>query len=81
MATSKRNQLRKLQQAFGIVVPVVIEKKDWKQICRDYLNYNPDLCPHCGKGMMTTIEMLLPGRAPPDLSQTSQTENENVSIH
>ena len=82
MATSKRNQLRELQQAFGIVVPVVIEKKDWKQICRDHLNYNPDLCPHCGKGMMTTIEMLLPGRAPPDLSQLNlQAENENVSIH
>lgn len=82
MATSKRNQLRELQQAFGIVVPFVIEKKDWKQICRDHLNYNPDLCPLCGKGMMTTIDILLPGRAPPDLSQLiPQTENENVCIH
>jgi hypothetical protein len=82
LATSKRSQLRELQHAFGIIVPVIKDKKDWKEICKDHLNYNPDLCPHCGKGMMIPIEVFRPGRAPPDFSQLiPQDENEHVSIH
>lgn len=65
LSTTRRPMLRELQQAFGIVVPVVKEKKDWKQICRDHLNYNPDLCPCCGKGTMITIDVFPPGRSPP----------------
>lgn len=81
LATSKRIQLRELQRAFGIIVPVVKNKKDWKEICNDHLNYNPDLCPHCGKGMMVIIEVFRPGRAPPDFSYLiSHTENEHVTI-
>jgi hypothetical protein len=81
LSTSKRSQLRELQQAFGIIVPVVKDKKDWKEICNDHLNYNPDLCPHCGKGMMVPIEVLRPGRAPPDFSYLiPQAENNHVSI-
>ena len=82
LSTSKRRQLRELQHVFGIVVPAVKDKKDWKEICNDHLNYNPGLCPQCGKAMMVTIEVLRPGRAPPDLSDLiPQTENKNVSIH
>jgi hypothetical protein len=82
LATSKRSQLRELQHAFGILVPIVKEKKNWKEICRDHLDYNPDLCPHCGKGIIITIEIFLPGRAPPALSQLiPQTANENLSIY
>jgi len=81
LATSKRIQLRELQQAFGIIVPILKQQKDWKGICRDHLNYNPDLCPQCSKGMMITIEVFRPGRAPPGFSLlTSKAENENVSI-
>ena len=81
LATSKRIQLRKLQQAFGIIVPILKQQKDWKGICRDHLNYNPDFCPHCGKGTMVIIEVFLPGRAPPDFYRLfPQAENENVSI-
>jgi hypothetical protein len=29
------------------------------------LNYNPDICPVCGKGKMITIEIMIPARAPP----------------
>ena len=66
LATSKRPLLRQVQQAFGMVIPLVKEKKNWKQICCEHLNFNPDVCPRCGKGMMLTIEMILPGRPPPD---------------
>jgi len=64
LSTARRGQLRELQLVFGIV-PEVKEKKDWKEICREHLNFDPDICPLCGKGKMVTIEMLLPGRPPP----------------
>ena len=82
LATAKRSQLRELQRVFGILVPIVKEKKNRKEICRDHLNFNPDLCPHCSKGTMITTKIFLPGRAPPDLLQfIPQTVNENLSIH
>jgi hypothetical protein len=82
MATSKRDQLRKLQQTFDITIPVAKEKKDWKQLCIDHLNFNPDLCPHCAKGKMAAIDVFRPGRAPPSFSHLfPQTEIENVGIH
>jgi len=56
--------LRQLQQSFGIIPQEKI-KKNWKQISAEHLDYNPDHCPHCGKGTMLTIELLLPGRPPP----------------
>ena len=81
LSTTKRSQLRELQQAFGIVVPIVKEKKNWKEICRDHLGYNPDICPCCGKGSMVTIEWFLPGRAPPGFFlEIRHTVNENVTI-
>jgi hypothetical protein len=36
----------------------------WKQICRQRLGFDPDICPCCSEGRMLTIEVLLP-RAPP----------------
>jgi hypothetical protein len=65
LSTSHRGDLRQLQSELGIIVPVGKEKRNWKEICREHLNYDPDLCPHCGKGKMLTIERLLPGRSPP----------------
>jgi len=65
LSTCHKELLRQLQLSFGIIVPKRIEKKNWKMICREHLNYDPDLCPHCGKGKMVTIERLLPGRSPP----------------
>ena len=65
LSTTKRPLLRQLQQAFGIRVPQKKEKKNWKQVCREHLNYNPDICPVCGKGNMITIEVMMPQRGPP----------------
>ncbi len=72
LSSSKRPLLRALQQSFGIK-PVVREKKNWKQIAAEHLGYNPDLCPHCGKGSMLMIEILLPGRPPPAALIAKQT--------
>jgi hypothetical protein len=65
LATSKRKQLHQLQQKFGIPVNEKKEKKNWKQICCELLNYDPDLCPHCKQGRMVTIEHFYPIRPPP----------------
>ncbi len=44
-------------------------KKDWKQVCKDILNFDPDLCPCCKKGRMATKEHLAkPRRGPPAIS-------------
>jgi hypothetical protein len=67
LSTTKRNLLRHIQCSQGIVVPIAA-KKNWKEISREHLHYDPDLCPHCGKGKMITIERFLPGRSPPSAS-------------
>ena len=75
LSTSKRPELRELQQAFGIYVPLKKEKKDWKQICREHLNYNPDSCPCCGTGKMMTIQLMRAGRSPPELLYWTKHQN------
>jgi hypothetical protein len=66
LSTSRRQDLRELQQAFGInTPPEVREKKHWKEVCRQHLNYDPDICPQCGKGHMSTIELFYASRPPP----------------
>jgi hypothetical protein len=65
LSTARRHELRELQQAFGINTPEVREKKHWKEVCREHLKYDPDICPQCGKGHMSTIEMFFGPRPPP----------------
>ena len=42
-----------------------VNKKDWKQICSDHLNYNADCCPACKKQAMVTL-LFFDKRGPPD---------------
>lgn len=70
LSTARREQLRKLQLAFGIKIQDVKQKKHWKDLCCEHLNYNPDMCPRCGKGHMVIIE-ILPGPRPPPYLQNS----------
>jgi hypothetical protein len=65
LSTARRQELRELQQAFGINTQKVREKKHWKEVCRQHLKYDPDICPQCGKGHMSTIEMFFGPRPPP----------------
>jgi hypothetical protein len=78
LATSKLEQLRKLQLAFGIIVSIPEKKKDWKVICRHHLGFNPDICPFCYMGIMVTIERFLPARDPPVFQQLIR---QNVHEH
>jgi hypothetical protein len=74
LSTARRQELRELQQAFGINTPEIRGKKHWKEVCREYLNYDPDICPQCGKGHMSTIEMFF-GPRPPPLPPATLIEN------
>jgi hypothetical protein len=73
LSTTCRKELRELQQAFGINTPEIREKKNWKDVCREHLNYDPDICPQCGKGHMSTIELFF-GPRPPPLSMAALNE-------
>jgi hypothetical protein len=65
LSSSKRTLLRTAQRSHGITVTTLPKKKHWKDLCREHLKYDPDLCPRCGKGKMITTERMLPGRSPP----------------
>jgi hypothetical protein len=73
LASKNRPQLRQIQQEHGIQVRQERQHKDWKQLCREHLGYDPDLCPHCKKGKMVTIERFDPVRGPPQFLNVSQT--------
>jgi hypothetical protein len=74
LSVTKHEQLLRVQLSFGLTTCSDNEKKDWKQICREHLRYDPDLCPHCKKGKMVTIERYDPVRGPP-----YQLKNPNVT--
>ena len=76
LSSTKRTLLHALQRAFGIITfDTPRQKRDWKTICREHLNYDPDLCPCCKKGRMITIEKILTGRGPPMTSLLTNTIN------
>lgn len=79
LSSTKKSAFHELQLIFGIT-PSVKVKKDWKTICREHLDYDPDLCPHCKKGKMATIHSFLPGRSPPVLDSTSKPTNQ-INTH
>jgi len=64
-STARRRVLRQLQQDFWIDVSEPKQKKNWKDIHRDHLRYDHDLCPCCCKGKMVGIRRWIPGRSPP----------------
>jgi hypothetical protein len=73
LAAKNRPKLMHLQLSQGMEVAHKREKKDWKQICREHLGYDPDLCPHCKKGKMVIIERFVPVRGPPVPGKEPQT--------
>jgi hypothetical protein len=65
LSASNRPVLRALQQRLGLSPVIQRIKKDWKDICRQHLGFDPERCPVCGNVAMVTIERFLPGRGPP----------------
>lgn len=75
LSAGKRTQLRQLQTALGVRVPEKKEKKNWKQLCREHLGFDPDLCPACGQGKMVVIQWLDAVRGPPKKPWNQQVAN------
>jgi hypothetical protein len=66
LSASNRAQLRQLQTALGVQVPEKKEKKNWKQLCREHLGFDPDQCPECEQGRMVVVQWLAAVRGPPE---------------
>lgn len=65
LSSTNRPLLREIQDAFGLQPNLQREKKHWKEICREHLGFDPDICPDCGQGLMVVIQYLDPTRGPP----------------
>ncbi len=57
LSSTRKNNLQQLQLTLGMIIKET-GSRDWKEICRTRLNYDPDLCPHCGKGKMITLKSI-----------------------
>ena len=65
LSATARPRLRELQKGMGLDIQNIRQKKDWKQICRQHLHFDPDKCPVCKTGRMITFSVVPPQRAPP----------------
>ena len=76
LSSAKKYLLHEIQIEMGVMPKQKNKKqrKDWKQICRDRLKYDPDVCPYCKTGNMITIEIFNPLRAPPEIYLQKITE-------
>ncbi len=73
LSSTKKWLLREIQSEMGIDIKEIISiKKNWKQTCRERLNFDPDICPFCNKGKMLTIEIIEPQRGPPLLTMQTR---------
>jgi hypothetical protein len=75
LSAGKRAQLRQLQTALGVQIPEKKEKKNWKQLCREHLGFDPDQCPACKQGRMVVVQWLDAVRGPPEKLWNPQVAN------
>jgi hypothetical protein len=78
LSSTGRKRFSELRSAFGLFPVSKRTKKDWKQICREQLNYDPDICPHCQKGIMKTFDSWSPGRPPPAFLSRQKTHHNSI---
>lgn len=68
LSATHKQDFRQLQISMGLLPSPLNKKKNrkpWKEICRDHLNFDPDQCPHCKTGRMVFLERFNPLRGPP----------------
>jgi hypothetical protein len=68
LSATRKRDFRHLQISMGIPPSPVNKKKNrkpWKDICRDMLNYDTDQCPQCRTGRMILLVPFTPLRGPP----------------
>jgi hypothetical protein len=76
LSASKRKQLKQLQRSLGVIISEKRVKKDWKQLCREHLGFDPDQCPECKQGRMVVVQWLNAVRGPPEKPWKLQVANE-----
>jgi hypothetical protein len=72
LSSTKRQVLKEILLSLNVDFIPATEKKNWKEICREKLNFDPDICPHCKKGHMIMVEKMMPIRAPPSFRNLLQ---------
>jgi hypothetical protein len=68
LSSTRKEDFRQLQISMGMPPSPSNKKKlrkPWKEICRDHLHFDPDMCPHCKAGHMIMVERFTPERGPP----------------
>lgn len=66
--TNRLHAVKCLMQGQPVTKREKKTKKNWKLVCKDKLNFDPDLCPCCKKGKMVTKEFLEnQKRGPPEI--------------
>jgi hypothetical protein len=68
LSSTRKDRFRELQISMGVPPSPANKKKHrkpWKEICREHLNFDPDLCPHCRKRTMVLLQRFTPLRGPP----------------
>jgi hypothetical protein len=74
LASRNKPRLRFQQFKMGIKT-VKTEKVDWKRLCKEKLEFDPDSCPCCKTGKLMRIFSFAPN-APPSLQQIAQRQKE-----
>jgi len=62
---SKTKLLNKARAQFDLAPMTKQPKVDWTQICKTRMNFDPQLCQHCGETAMQRIYSIPATRAPP----------------
>ena len=66
LAACNRRKLRSIQIHMKVTpAPLKRKRTRWKELCQEkWMEYN--LCKHCGRAQMITIEVFGPARSPPE---------------
>jgi len=66
LASVNKPKLRDVQFGMGIIVETK-PKPTWQEVCKQKLNFDPELCPHCKTGHFHTVSTWS-ARAPPAIN-------------
>ncbi len=81
LSSRYKPKLRMLQFKIGIPLESQSEKKNWKQITKEKLNYDVDACPCCKTGVMIRVLSFNANAPPPHYLKKIKKQNEvKVSV-
>jgi Putative transposase/Transposase zinc-binding domain len=60
---------RNIQATIFHMQPIVQQTKDWKQVCIEKWDYNPDVCKHCNEATKVRLYKIPTGLSPPHIKK------------